>query len=70
MANDLSFANQRKIYQLALTIPGMSPLLANSLKQSLDNLNFLKNPRARPVIWHRLRSLTGEELRGILLSSF
>lgn len=42
---------------------------AISLKQRRDNLNFLKNPRERPVNWQRLRSLTGQEFLGILFNS-
>lgn len=56
-------------YQLALTIPGMRPWLAISRKQSLESLNFLKNPLARPVNWQRLRRRTGEEFLGILFKA-
>src|SRR4029078_87677 len=48
-------------------MPGIMPLLAISRKQRRESLNFLKNPRARPVSWQRLRRRTGEELRGNLL---
>ena len=50
-------------------MPGIMPLFAISRKQRRESLNFLRNPRARPVSWQRLRSRTGEELRGILLSA-
>ncbi len=55
-----------EIYQLAFTIPGMSPWFAISLKQRRESLNFLKNPLALPVNWHRFFKRTGDEFFGIL----
>lgn len=41
-------------YQLDFVIPGISPLLANSLKQILQRPNFLINPLLRPHLKQRL----------------
>ncbi len=60
--------HKRKNYQLALKIPGMSPLFAISRKQRRESLNFLRQPLDLPVIWQRLRKRTGEEFLGSLLS--
>ncbi len=54
-------------YQLAFTTPGIIPLLASSLKQRRDNLNFFNTPLERPVNWQRLLRRTGEEFLGSLL---
>ena len=45
-------------------MPGISPWLAISRKQSRDNLNLRKNPRDRPVNWHLLRRRVLEEVMG------
>src|SRR5579863_2526845 len=47
-------------------MPGMRAWLAISRKQRRDILNLRRYPRARPVNWHRLRNLVGEEFLGSL----
>jgi hypothetical protein len=49
----LSFST-RRVYQLALTTPGISPERANSRKQIRQMPNFLRYARERP---HRLHLL-------------
>ncbi len=63
-----NFVGPPSSYQLAFTIPGIKPWFAISRKQSRESLNFLRNPRALPVNWHRFLRRTGEEFLGNLLS--
>jgi len=51
-------------YQLALTIPGISPFNANSLNLLRAMPNLRNVPRGRPVRAQRLRFLVGEEFLG------
>jgi hypothetical protein len=58
------------LYQLALTIPGIRPLLAISRKQRRDIPNLRRKPLALPVNMHRFLRRTGEEFFGSLFSVF
>src|SRR5512141_1680274 len=51
-------------YQLALTMPGISPRIAYSRSLPRARPNLLNTPRGRPVSWQRLRWRTGLALRG------
>src|SRR5690242_2106007 len=51
-------------YQLALTMPGISPRIAYSRSLLRPRPNLRKTPRGRPVIAQRLRSRVGFALRG------
>src|SRR5436190_3424961 len=51
-------------YQLALTMPGISPRMAISRSLLRPSPNLLYTPRGRPVSLQRLRSRVGLELRG------
>src|SRR6266496_3209057 len=51
-------------YQLALTMPGTSPRIANSRSLLRPRPNLRKYPRGRPVIAQRLRRRVGFALRG------
>ena len=54
----------RAPYQLALIIPGISPRMAISRILLRASPNLRNVPRGRPVMAQRLRSRTGDSLRG------
>ncbi len=51
-------------YQLALTMPGISPCIAYSRSLLRPRPNLRKTPRGRPVSAQRLRKRVGFALRG------
>ena len=53
-------------YQLAFSIPGILPVEAHALKVSLATPNLRINPLGLPVIWHLLRTRTGDAFFGSL----